>query len=417
VASFAAFLVGSDYMTASELEEVTQATVLYGGRLGTAVIEAGLMTPEELDRALAQHLDLPEVPKEWLQKPDPAARAAIHVDLVKRHHAFPLHFEKRTLHVGLLDPRDPAVLDALAFASGCLIAPYPLSELRFVELMQRVYGVAPSPRFAALLDSGRLARVQRSRAAQREARQRAREEEPQELVLGPLAADLDLVDEATFVATSEARPAAPPVLEAPWELPLDAAEPHPAASPPVPASSTAPAAPGPSGAATRAAELRRAEEALANASRRDDLIDAALDLAGAFAELAALFVVRDGVAAGLRALRAGEPLEIESIVAPLAGDGLLSEAVRTGQPVQRAPSAPLDKVVAKALRCEGGAELAVFPIAIGGRVVNLLVAHSGAGALPATAAAALRVLAPLLGASYERLIRSFKGQGAAPAAS
>jgi hypothetical protein len=395
--SFAAFLVGSDYMTASELEEVTQATVLYGGRLGTAVVEAGLMTPDELDRALAQHLDLPEVPKEWLQKPDPAARAALHVDLVKRHHAFPLHFEKRTLHVGLLDPRDPAVLDALAFASGCLIAPYALSELRFVELMQRVYGVAPSPRFAALLDAGQLARVQRGRAAQREARQRAQQEQPQELLLGPLAADLELVDEATFVATSEPARAPAPELEPAWELPLDAAEP--------PAPSSPPAA-----AAARAAELRRAEAALTGASRRDELIDAALDLAGAFAELAALFVVRDGVAAGLRALRAGEPLEIESIVAPLGGEGLLAEAVRGVQPVQRAPGAALDKVLAKALRCEGGAELAVFPVVIGGRVVNLLVAQSGAGALPATAAAALGALAQLLGASYERLIRSFKQQ-------
>jgi hypothetical protein len=161
-------------------------------------------------------------------------------------------------------------------------------------------------------------------------------------------------------------------------------------------------------AAARAAELRRAEVALAGASRRDELIDAALDLAGAFTELAALFVVRDGVAAGLRGVRAGEPLEVESIVAPLGGEGLLAEAARVAQPVQRAPGAPLDKVVAKALRCEGGAELAVFPVAIGGRVVNLLVAHSGPGALPATAAAALRVLAQLLGASYERLIRSFK---------
>ena len=414
MASFAAFLVGSDYMTASELEEVTQATVLYGGRLGTAVIEAGLMTPEELDRALAQHLDLPEVPKEWLQKPDPAARAAIHVDLVKRHHAFPLHFEKRTLHVGLLDPRDPAVLDALAFASGCLIAPYPLSELRFVELMQRVYNVAPSPRFAALLDAGRLARVQRGRAAQREARQRAQQEEPQELALGPLAADLDLVDEATFVATSEARPASPPALEAPGSCRSTPRSRTRRPPPARPLPRRPRHRPGEPDASRRAAARRRRRSRTRAAAT--SLIDAALDLAGAFAELAALFVVRDGVAAGLRALRAGEPLEIESIVAPLAGEGLFAEAVRTGQPVQRAPSAPLDKVVAKALRCEGGAELAVFPIAIGGRVVNLLVAHSGAGALPATAAAALRVLAPLLGASYERLIRSFK-QGAAPAAS
>jgi hypothetical protein len=399
--SFAAFLVGSDYMTASELEEVTQATVLYGGRLGTAVVEAGLMTPEELDRALAQHLDLPEVPAEWLQKPDPAARTALHVDLVKRHHAFPLHFEKRTLHVGMLDPRDPAVLDALAFASGCKIAPYPLSELRFAELMRRVYGVAPSPRFAALLDAGHLARVQQDRARQRAARQRAQQEEPQGFVLGPLAENLDLVDEATFVATSEPPRPPEPAEEPAWELPLEAAEPPPPAPP---AAAAAPAR-----SAARAAELRRAEETLASATRRDELIDAALDLGAAFAELAALFVVRDGVAAGLRALRAGEPLEIESIVAPLGGEGLLADAVRGVEPVQRAPSAPLDKVVAKALRCEGGAELAVFPIAIGGRVVNLLVAQSGP-ALPATAAAALRALAPLLGASYERLIRSFKQQ-------
>jgi len=394
VGSFAAFLVGQGYMTASELEEVTQATVLFGGRVGTAAVEAGLMTPDELDHALAEHLDLPEVPKEWLERPDRAARAALPVDLVKRQRAFPLHLEKRMLHVGMLDPGDPSVLDTLAFASGCVIAPYPLSELRFVELMQRVFGVAPSPRFAALLDAGRLARVQRGRAAQREARQRAQHGGPQDAVLGALAADHELVDEATFVATN-ALPAPAP-LEPIWELPREAAVP--------------PQGPASSAGRAGAAELRRAEETLASASRRDTLIGAALELAGAFAELAALFVVRDGMAAGLAAMRAGEPLDIESILAPLGGEGLLAEAARAGQPVQRTPSAHLDKAVAKALRCEGGAELAVFPVAIGGRVVNLLVAHSGAGALPATAAAALRVLAQLLGASYERLIRSFKQQ-------
>ncbi len=404
MASFAAFLVGSDYLSAAELEEVTQATVLYGGRLGTAVIEAGLMTPAELDQALAKHHDLPEIPEEWLRKPDPAARAAIHIDLVKRHRAFPLHFEKRTLHVGMLDPRDPAVLDALAFASGCLIAPYPLSELRFVELMQRIHGVQPSPRMAALLDAGHLARAQRGRAALRETRRLEQEAGPQELVLGPLAADLELVDEASFVAMS-ARPAAEP---AAWEPPPELALPSEPAPPPA-----APPRPAPGRAAQTApaAEaLRRAEEALQGASRRDAVIDAALALAGCFAELAVLFVVRDGAAAGLRALRAGEPLEVDSIVAPLGGEGVLAEATRTGQAVRRAPAAALDKLVAKALRSDPSAELAAFPIAIGGRVVNLLVAQPGAGALPATALAALAVVSQLVGASYERLIRTFKQQ-------
>jgi hypothetical protein len=402
VASFAAFLVGSDYLTAAELEEVTQATVLYGGRLGTAVVEAGLMTPKELDQALAKYHDLSEIPEEWLRKPDPAARAAIHIDLVKRHRAFPLHFEKRTLHVGMLDPRDPAVLDALAFASGCLIAPYPLSELRFVELMQRIHGLQPSPRMAALLDAGHLARAQRGRAALRETRRLEREAGPHELVLGPLAADLELVDEASFVAMSAQPAPEPSAWEAPPELALPP-QPEPAAAPrPAPARAVQ--------AAPAAESLRQAEEALRGASRRDAVIDAALALTGCFAELAALFVVRDGAAGGLRALRAGEPLEVDTIVAPLGGEGVLAEAARTGQAVRRLPAAALDKLVAKALRSDGTAELVAFPIAIGGRVVNLLVAQPGTGALPATAVAALGVAAQLVGASYERLIRTFKQQ-------
>ena len=406
--SFAAYLVGNDYMTAAEVEEVTQATVLYGGRLGTAVVEAGLMTPDEVDHALAQHLGLPDIPKEWLKKPDPGARAAIHVDLVKRHRAFPLHFEKRTLHIGLVDPKDANILDALAFASGCLIAPYALTELRFAELMQRVYGVAPSPRLAALLEPANLARLRRGRDAQREVKRSLAAAEPREFALGPLAADVDLVDEATFEAMTDTRPALRAAVAEAWEAPPELQAAQAAPAPPA----TAPAAEPPRRATPPAGAeaLRRAEAALCGASERSAVIDATLELAGVFAELAALFVVRDGVAAGLRALRGGEPLDVEAIVAPLGGEGLLADAVRTGQPVRRAPSAALDKTLAKALRAEPGAELAAFPISIGGRVVNVLVAQSGASALPATAAAAFGALVLLVGQSYERLIRAFKQQ-------
>src|SRR4030095_9879067 len=128
-----------------------------------------------------------------------------------------------------------------------------------------------------------------------------------------------------------------------------------------------------------AESLRQAEEALRGASRRDAVIDAALALTGCFAELAALFVVRDGAAGGLRALRAGEPLEVDTIVAPLGGRGALAEAARTGQAVRRLPAAALDKLVAKALRSDGTAELVAFPIAIGGPVGDLLAGPAGTG--------------------------------------
>ena len=49
-------------------------------------------------------------------------------------------------------------------------------------------------------------------------------------------------------------------------------------------------------------------------------------------------------------------------------------------------------------------ELAVLPICIGKRVVNLLYVDNGSGPLAKTSLAALRVLCAAVGRVYERLI-------------
>ncbi len=418
--SFTQFLLQNDYASLSELEEASQASVLYGGRLGTAMIELGLLSPEQLDTALARHLGLPEIPTAWLAKPDAAARAALHIDLVKRHRAFPLQFEKRTLHVGLLDPRDDAVLDELAFASGCLIAPYVLAEFRFVQLMQRVYSIAPSSRFKTLLDEGARALARRLRAAQRKSIEDERARVIPELEIGPLAADVELSQSDAFFRVAE--PIAVPAPVAP-AAPVSARTPAVAALAAPTAKASAPAA-----AKEPALEIdddepilldRRAptlpqasiaalEGVLAESPDRSCVIDASVELASRFAEAAALFVIRDGVAAGLGALRGGKPLEVDATVIPLAADNALAACVANRQQVRTNPSTALDKLLAKALRSGEHTQLAVYPIQIGERVVNLLVAQAQHGALGATADAALAALARLIGGAYERLIREHK---------
>ncbi len=405
--TFAAFLLGHDYVTAAELEEATQATVLYGGRLGTALIELGLLSPDELDRALSQFHDLPESAKEWLAKPDAAARAALHVDLVKRHGAFPLHFEKRTLHLGMLDPRNEAVLDELAFASGCVIAPHALAEYRFVHLLNRVYGIAPSARFRILLQEAERARQMRKR--QKPRAPTAADEDTDTLAIGPLAADLELTDEASFAVLSNAKaapsaPAAKP-LESPALTANSAA--RTAAKAPEPAVDDTPAA--------RARSVAALEQCLAESTERSEVIDASIALAARFADTAALFVLRDGMASGIQCVRSSAAVDVESTVIPVSGDGLLAACVRERKPVQSAPAVALDKLLAKALRCDDGAPLAAFPIAIGERVINLLVAQAGGGTLPKTTEAALAALAQLLGGAYERLIRHQKQKAMAGA--
>ncbi len=419
--TFTQFLLQNEYASLAELEEASQATVLYGGRLGTALIELGLMTPEQLDSALARHHDLPAIPAEWLAKPDAAARAALHVDLVKRHRTFPLNFEKRSLHVGMVDPRNEAILDDIAFASGCLVVPYALAEFRFVQLMHRVYGVAPSTRFKTLLDEGARARVFGAREQQRartadELRAHANED----LEIGPLAADLSDGADAFFLST----PALPLV-------PREAAPPAPALAP-----TAAPLAPNKAAAlagpaappaleiddtpilldrrATRVA-LERFERTLAGSNDRAQLIAASIGLAARFAETVVLFVVRGGVATGLAAMRGEEEIDVESTLVPLQAGSALTAVCETRTFVRALPTSALDKLLAKALRAAEDAELAVYPVTIGERVVNLLVAQPQSGVLAATAHAALEALAPQLGAAYERLIREQKQKARATA--
>lgn len=432
-ATFASFLLGHDLVTAAELEEAAQATVLYGGRLGTALLELGFLAPAELDSALSRFMDLPPIPKEWLAKPDAAARTALHVDLVKRHRAFPLLFEKRTLHVGMVDPRDQTVLGALAFASGCLIAPHALPEFRFVQLMQRVYGVTPSARFRTLLEENQRARMMRKRARAREVQAPKRAPEEDELAIGPLLPDHELTDEASFQlapATSPKPPIAEAQVEAGSSRPA-AASLAPAVQAPEPElevdDTPAPLAAAPRALVTDANPMREEppptlaalEKLVAESTERSEVIDASLALAARFAEAAAIFVIREDVAVGLCATRAGEPLGVESTQLRLSGDGLAALCARERKAACGPPTAGLDKRLAKALRAGEGGALGVFPVVIGERVVNLIVVECASAAFPKLAEAALGALARLLGGAYERLIRIQKqksGTAAAPPA-
>lgn len=425
--TFTQFLLQNEYASVAELEEASQATVLYGGRVGTALIELGILAPEQLDTALARYHGLPDIPREWLERPDAGARAALHVDLIKRHRAFPLFFEKRSLHVGMVDPQSPDVLDSLAFASGCVIVPYALAEFRFAQLMHRVFAVAPSARFRTLLDEGNRARAMRGRAEQRKRAESERAKQAEApLEIGPLAANFELSDrDAFFVADRVAAPPLPLGARASAALHGTTPVPEPVAAPPKAKRAVADdpqpmlevdPEPVSTDRRTPPTSIEQLERTIAECDDRAQVIDAGLALASRFATVAALFVVRDGMAAGLAAQRGRQMVDVEATLIPLAPDSVLARCVESREAQRALPTSSLDKRLARALRSEESAEFAVFPIAIRERVVNLLVVQPASGALGATAVAALGVLVPQIAAAYERLIRvqKLKAQAAAP---
>jgi hypothetical protein len=404
VATFGRYLLEHGVLGRAQLEEATQVMVVFGGRLGTILVEAGLLTPEQVEAHLASHLGLPSAPPDRLLEPDPGLLRRVGRDVARRHKMLPMWLEKRRIHGAMLDPGNPGCVDAAAFAAGLPVVPYVISERRLVQRLERHYGIRPDARFtdASILELAGHVRPQRegdddrcpqeAAAAGREGSQeeeRARWRDAHGI--RPLAPGEELSDAATFDAMH--------------------------ASPP-PATAGAVAAATPGAADTRAAkapdpwlapardegERARLEADLALTGDRDSVVPTALRIAASYARVAAVFAVRDGRIQGV--LAAGGPANgsIDVLSVPESEPSMLATAAR-GLVFHGSPARDgIDALVARLLGGEAPREAAIVPVAIRGRVVQLLYVDNGPDPLAAGSLAALGSLCDGVSTAYGRLI-------------
>ena len=178
-----------------QLGEALQAQVVYGGRLGTNLVELGLLDLDQIAECLAAASGFPLPPKEWVEAPDPKAIALLPRELAERHSVLPLHLDGRSLHVALLDPGDARLVGALTRATNRHLQLYVLPELRLLYALERHLGIARPVRFVNV--AKKLERVRRQAAVESDDRPeeiRLREA----LGIEALRQGEDLIDESSF---------------------------------------------------------------------------------------------------------------------------------------------------------------------------------------------------------------------------
>jgi len=382
--NFGRFLLERGALTRAQLLEASQAQVVFGGRLGTNLVELGFFDFDELERYLSEHLGVEVAPPALLRKPEPAALAAVAATLVRRHPILPLALEKRTLHVAMRDPCDPTVIDEVAFATGLRIQPYVMAELRIGALIEHHYGILQEVRFSEPAPAAR-----------------ARGAAPETADTAPCEADAavghsaELIDEQTFAELHEQ-----------WQ---SVEAPNPATGAVSPEPGRDPAAAAASG--DPASDLHRLEVELAAASDRDTVTRLTLCIARLYVRAAALLVVRGGTVSGYRGSADGMASKLDGILISAETSALFSDPVFLKRRFRGAP--PEDGVgrrVVEALGRGGSPEVLVQPISIRDRVVNLLYADNGEDPLPEIAVAALAELSQCVSRAYERLILKSKGR-------
>jgi hypothetical protein len=374
---------------------------VYGGRLGTNLVELGVLDLDQIAVHLSALSGVPIAPKEWVEAPDPNALALLPKEFLAERCVLPLHVAGTRLHVALLDPESQPLLGALTRASGRSIVPYVLPELRLRFALERHAGIPRPTRFVNV--AKKLERVRREAVVERDDRPeevRLREA----LGIRPLGQGEDLIDESGFadmlqrlVAKREAAAGGPaaaaanepltPEAESDDELLLDEEVTDVAV----------------------ACDPVAYEAQLADATDRDLAARAALALARLHVDAAALLVVHRGMVMGLAGSGGELDARIEAMLVPIDAESAFAQVAAKGAPYRGAPpTAALDARVLRALGRGSVRELTILPVAVRGRVVNLLYADNGSRPLAETALGALSALTVLIARSYERIILSRK---------
>jgi hypothetical protein len=155
------------------------------------------------------------------------------------------------------------------------------------------------------------------------------------------------------------------------------------------------------------------EAQIDRAASREVVAHASVHLARCYASVAALLLVHRGLIRGLSA--AGLPGCTDALWVRAGAPSVFAEVAASGQAFRGAPPADgLDHRILRSLGREHVQEIAVLPVSLAGRVVNLLYADNGPEALGDAPAAALSAVCARVAAAWERLIREERHRQRAP---
>lgn len=145
-------LIAAGVVSADKVEQALRAAVVWGGRLGTNLIELGCIDLDELSRALGQRHGAPAALNRHFEKADLELQSLLPAELAKQLSVVPLvRLSPERIAVVALDPLGPDGRAALASVYGVdpnsgIVASV-AAEMRVLYHLERVYKIPRPARF------------------------------------------------------------------------------------------------------------------------------------------------------------------------------------------------------------------------------------------------------------------------------
>ncbi len=388
---FGELLIQEGACTPQALKEALRNQVIFGGRVGTNLLELKAVEEEALARALGRFHRCPWVAGPALE-PDPAAVRAVPAEVADRCEVVPLQLGDRDITVAACDPSNLTVLDEVAFVTGKTVRAVVAPEARIWALLRSEYGLIRQLRGIDFEAEPLAARVPK-----------APQPSPRLARGGTLA---DLMDEEEFEHIYEKKipgSVPPPPAEEIIELTDEMVEAPSAPPVPVPPTIQVP----PPEPEAPPLQFEEAMAALAGVTDRAAIARIVLRYARTRLRRVVLLTVHRDAALGWEGLGEGlAPEKVRAIRLRLGVPGVLDTVLRT----RAHYLGPLPRMEAnvRLLKALGGGvpgNALLVPILALGRVVNVIYADGGRGAMvDAGGVGELLILATRIAQSYAAMV-------------
>jgi hypothetical protein len=145
-------LVAAGLLTPAQVEQALRAQVLWGGRLGTNLVELHYLELDPLSRVLGRQHHLPAALARHFEKADPVLQARLPPEIAERFSCLPLFRMGPDQHVVIaaaapLGPRQLAIIAGELAVDVARLVPAVAAELRIRYQLERVYRVRRAARF------------------------------------------------------------------------------------------------------------------------------------------------------------------------------------------------------------------------------------------------------------------------------
>jgi hypothetical protein len=145
-------LVKEALITRQQLNQALERQVIFGGRIGTNLIELRFLSEEELTKFLSRYLRVPAVTQEMINSVPDEVINSVSKELVEKYKFLPFKKERNRLHTAMLNPKEVKEIDELRFVTGYEIIPHAITELKLLHALERYYGIKRNIRYVSLID-------------------------------------------------------------------------------------------------------------------------------------------------------------------------------------------------------------------------------------------------------------------------